>query len=157
MPDEQTGQSETPAKKEKRPVKNRIIVAGVLLIAAFLAGLLPSYSKAKHLESDLRAARQESSRTRLRDLACLVYFQASRKDYGLAAGTTTRLFDLTREAANQSQEAGARKPLEDLLSLRDPITAQLANGDPGVLNDLQALFIKTRQATSSPSGALQTE
>ena len=30
---------------------------------------------------------------------------------------------------------------------RDKITAGLAKGDPGVLNDLQALFVKTRQAT----------
>lgn len=153
MPHEQTGQPETPGKKEKRPVKNRIMVVGVLLIVAFLAGFLPSYSKGKRLENELREARQENSLARLRDLACQVYLQASQKDYGLAAGTSTRLFDRIREVANQTPDSSGRKPLEDLLSLRDKITAELAKGDPGVLEDLQALLVKTRQATAISAGA----
>jgi hypothetical protein len=129
----------------------------VLLVVVFLAGFLPSYMKANRLENELREARRENSLAQLRDLACLVYFQASQKDYGLAAGTATRFFDRTREAANQAPDASGRKPLEDLLGLRDPITAELAKGDPGVLNDLQGLFVKTRQATALPSGAPQTK
>ena len=136
---------------------NRIIGVAVLLVVVFLAGFLPSYVKANRLENELREARRDHSLAQLRDLACLAYFQASQKDYGLAAGTTTRFFDRTREAANQAPDASVRKPLEDLLSLRDPITAELAKGDPGVLSDLQTLFVKTRQATAIPSGAPQTE
>ena len=132
-------------------MKNKIIVVAVLLVVVFLAGFLPSYAKANRLENELREARREQSLAQLRDLACLAYFQANQKDYGLAAGTSTRFFDRTREAANQSPEASVRKPLEDLLSLRDTITAGLAKGDPAVLSDLQALFVKTRQATANPS------
>ncbi|MGA3026794.1 MAG: hypothetical protein ABSF98_18695 [Bryobacteraceae bacterium] len=138
-------------------MKNRIIVVAVLLVVVFLAGFLPSYVKANRLQNELREARREYSLVQLRDLACLAYSQASQKDYGLAGGTATRFFDRTREAANQAPDASVRKPLEDLLNLRDPITAELAKGDPGVLNDLQALFVKTRQATAIPSGAPQTE
>ena len=47
--------------------------------------------------------------------------------------------------------------LDGCVFLRDPITAELAKGDPGVLSDLQALFVKTRQATAIPSGAPHTE
>ena len=136
-------------------MKNKIIVVGILLIVVFLAGFIPSYAKGKRLENELRAAKQENSLAQLRDLAGLVYLQASKKDYGLAADTSTRLFDLTREVANQTPNSSNRKPLEDLLSLRDKITAELANGDPEVLSDLQALFVKTRQATAIPSGAPQ--
>jgi hypothetical protein len=124
---------------------------------AFLAGFLPSYAKANRLKNELRAARRECSLAQLRDLASLAYFQASQKDYGLAAGTSTLFFDHTREVAGQTPDSGVRKPIEDLLSLRDPITAELAKGDPGVLADLQALFVKTRQATAIPSGAPQAE
>jgi hypothetical protein len=138
-------------------MKNRIIVGAVLLIVVFLAGFLPSYVKANRLENELRQARREHRMAQLRDFACLAYIQASQKDYGLAAGTTTRFFDHTREAANQAPDASFRKPLEDLLILRDPITAELAKGDPGVLSDLQALVVKTRQATAIRSGAPQTE
>ena len=138
-------------------MKNRIIVVAVLVVGAFLAGFLPSYIKANRLESALREARREHSLAQIRDLACLAYFQAIQKDYGLAAGTSTRFFNRTREAANQASDSTGRKPLEDLLSLRDPITAELAKGDPGVLGDLQRLFVKTRQATAVSSGSAQLE
>jgi len=138
-------------------VKKKIIVVGVLLVVAFLAGFLPSYSKGKRLENELREARQQNSLAQLRDLACLAYLQASERNYGLAAGTSTRLFDRIRAAVNQMPDSSGRKPLEDLLGVRDQITAKLAKGDAGVLNDLQALLVKTRQATAIPSGAPQRE
>jgi hypothetical protein len=138
-------------------VKNKVIPGVVLLVVVFLAGFLPSYVKAHRLENELREARREQSLAQLRDLASLTYFQANQKDYGLAAGTATRFFDRTQEAVNQAPDASARKPLQELLSLRDPITAGLAKGDPGVLGDLQALFLKTRQATAVPSGAQPPE
>ena len=138
-------------------MRKRIIGVAVLLVAVFLAGFLPSYAKANRLDKELREARRDLSLAGLRDLACLTYFQASQKDYGLAAGASTRFFDSAREVANQSPYSSARKPLEDLLSLRDPITAELAKGDPGVLSDLQALYVKTRQATAFPSVSPQPE
>jgi hypothetical protein len=138
-------------------VKNKIIVAGVVLIAVFLAGFLPSYLKGKRLEGELREAKQENSLAQLRDLACLVYLQASQNDYGLATGTSTRLFDRTREVANQTPDTSRRERLEELLSLRDPITAMLTKRDSGNLNDVQALLVKTRQATATPAGGSQPE
>ena len=85
----------------------------------------------------------------LRDLAGLLYLQANQKDYGLAATTSTRFFERTRELADQIPDPIRKQPLEGLLSLRDQVTSQLAKGEPGVLNDLQELFVKTRQATSA--------
>ena len=93
----------------------------------------------------------------LRDFASLAYFQASQRDYGLAASTSTRFFNRIREIANQAPDVSAKKPLEDLLNLRDPITSGLAKGDPGVLSDLQVLFVKTRQATDIPAGGPPSE
>ncbi len=134
-------------------MNQKIIVVVVLLIVAFLAGFLPQYAKGKRLERDLGVARQENSLAQLRDLAGLAYLQASQKDYGLAGGTCTRFFDRTREVASETPDASGRKPLEDLLKLRDQITGELARGDPGVLNDLQTLFGKTRQATAASATA----
>jgi hypothetical protein len=134
-------------------VKNKIVLVLVLLVVVFLAGFLPTYVKAHRLENELREARREQTLAHLRDLASLAYFQANQRDYGLAGGTVTRFFDSTQAVANQASDPGAKKSLQDLLSLRDPITAELAKGDPGVLSDLQSLFLKTRQATAAPSGA----
>lgn len=157
MSDQQTGQEEAPGAREKRRAKSRIIVVLVLLIAAFAAGFIPQYLKASRLANALRGARQENSLAELRDLAGLAYLQASQKDYGLAASTTTRFFNRTREVAGQTLDSSGKKPLEDLLSLRDTITTQLAKGEPGVQNDLQTLLVKTRQATAVPSGAPQPD
>ena len=150
MGPERAGPQAPPVRK--RLAKNRIMLVAVLLILTFLAGFLPGYVKGQRQERELREARQENSLAQLRDLASLAYLQASQKDYGLSAGTSTRLFDRIREVANQTPESAQRKSLEDLLRLRDPITAKLATGDSEVLNELQALLVKARQATAASSG-----
>ena len=136
---------------------NKIIVVVVLMLVAFSAGFLPQYAKGKRLERELDVARQENRLAQLRDLAGLAYLQASQKDYGLAGGTSTRFFESAREVANQTPDSSGRKPLEDLLNLRDQITGALARGDAGVLNDLQILVVKTRQATSASASSRQPE
>lgn len=146
-----------PLQKEEARVRNKVVLVAVLLIVVFLASFLPPYAKAHRLETELREARRTQALAQLRDLASLAYFQASQRDYGLAAGTSTRFFNRAREVANQAPDIGAKKPLEDLLNLRDPITAGLAKGDPAVLSDLEVLFVKTRQATEAPDGAPQSE
>jgi hypothetical protein len=106
----------------------------------------------KHLENDLSVARRENALAQLRDLAGLVFVQASQKNYGLAAGTSKQFFSRTREAANRAPNANRRKALEDLLASQasqDKITAELAKGDPEALGDLQVLFEKARQAAGS--------
>ena len=121
------------------------IIAGVgLLLIVFLVSFLPPYIKSTRLNDELREARQENSMSELRDLAAQVYFQAIQKNYGLAAGTSARFFNKVQ------QDASSSKAIADLASFRDKITAGLAKGDPAVLNDLQALFVKTRQATGRP-------
>lgn len=139
--------SGTPAKAQ--PAKYTILVAVVLVVAAFLAGFVPSYIKKSGVESQLREARRENRMAQLRDLAGLTYLQASQKNYGLAAGTSARFFQSVRETADQAPDSAGKKALEDLLASRDKITAELAKGEPAVLSDLEALFVKTRQATGA--------
>jgi len=136
---------------------NKIIVVVVLLLVAFSAGFLPQYAKGKRLERELGEARQENSLAQLRDLAGLAYLQASQKDYGLAGGTSTRFFDRAQAVVYQTPDSSRSKPLEDLLSLRDKITGELARGDAGALNDLQTLWVKTREATAASASARQPE
>ena len=128
---------------------NKTIVAAIALLAVFLIGFVPSYVKANRLEDELRQSRQESAGAELRDLNGLAYVQANQKNYGLATETSSRFFNRAREVANQAPDASRRKALEDLLSPRDRITAELAKGDASVAGDLQQLFVQTRQATRS--------
>jgi len=137
---------------EEPHVTNKIMIGIVLLIAVFLVSFFPQFLKSRRLETELREARQQCAVAQLRDVIGLAYLQATQKNYGLAAETTTRFFNRTRELANQMPDANSKKTLEDLLIPRDKITAQLAKGDAGVLNDLQTLFLNTRQATASSVG-----
>jgi len=128
-------------------VKNRIVISAIILVGVFLASFVPQYVKARRLDNELQQARQESDGAKLRDLAGLAYFQANQKNYGLAAATATQLFSRAREVADRTQAANARKALEDVMSLRDKVTAELAKGDAAVMSDLQEIFTKIRQAT----------
>jgi hypothetical protein len=135
-------------------MRNRLVVWSIVIVVVFLAGFLPEYAKARRLDNELQKIAQESSRAELRDQAGLVYFLASQKNYGLAAGAAARFFARAAEVASQMHDANASKPLQDLLNLRDKITAALAKGDPGVLNDLQTLYVNTRRATGRSTGEL---
>ena len=132
-------------------MKNKTVVAAIALITVFLVGFVPQYVKVSRLENELRQSRQETAGAELRGLIGFTYVQASQKNYGLAAETSSRFFNRVREVANQTQEVNRRKGLEDLLALRDSVTAALAKGDAAVMGDLQQLFLKARQATRSSS------
>jgi hypothetical protein len=133
-------------------MRNRFVVWFIVIVVVFLAGFLPEYAKARRLDNELQRAAQESSRAELRDQAGLIYFLASQKNYGLAAGAAARFFARAGDVASQMHDANASKPLQDLLNLRDKITAELAKGDPGVLSDLQTLYVNTRRATGRSTG-----
>jgi len=132
-------------------MKNKTIVAAIALITVFLVGFVPQYVKVNRLENELRQSRQEATGAELRDLIGFAYVQASQKNYGLAAETSSRFFNRVREVANQTQDANRRKGLEDLLALRDSVTAALAKGDASVMGDLQQLFVEARQVARSSS------
>ena len=133
-------------------MKNKILVIAVALIVVFLVGFIPPSVKANRLENELRQSRQDGEGAELRDLIAPAYVQANQKNYGLAAETSGQFFNRVHELASQTQDAGLRKALEDLLASRDKVTAQLAKGDAAVTGDLLDLFNKTRQATRGASG-----
>lgn len=129
-------------------MKNRIIVAAISLVVVFLAGFIPQYAKARRLDNELRAVHRDYAGAELRDLAGLVYFQATQKNYGLARDTAQQFFNRVREVANQTTDTASRKAMEDLMTLRDRVMAGLAKADASALGDSQDLFTRTRQATA---------
>ena len=133
--------------EEEEAVRHRLLIEAIALVAAFLVGFLPQHIKTRRLEGALQALQQANANAELRDLAGLSYVQASQKNYGLAAATSIQFFNRARELANQAADPPTRKALEDLMTPRDKITAELAKGDPAVIGDLQDVFARTRRAT----------
>jgi len=132
-------------------MKNKIVVAAVVAIAVFLIGFVPEFVKVNRLEDELRKSVQEKAGYQLRELISLTYFQATQKNFGLAAETSSQFFGRAREMTNQAQDATSKKALEGLLASRDKVTAALAKGDAAAVDDLRELFVKTRQATGNSS------
>jgi len=132
-------------------MKNRIVVAAVVVIAVFLIGFVPQFVKVNRLEDELRKSLQEKAGSQLRELISLAYFQATQKNFGLAAETSSQFFGRAREMTNQTQDAASKKALEGLLASRDKVTAALAKGDAAAVDELEELFVKTRQATGNSS------
>ncbi len=120
---------------------------GVVLVAVFLIGFLPPYLRANRLESELQAAVARINGLELRDGIANVYFEATRKNFGLAGTEATEFFNDARQATLSSNDPGLKSVLEEILQSRDTITAGLAQADPQVIQTLQNVYVKTRNAT----------
>lgn len=123
-----------------------------ILVAIFLIGFVPGYTRANSLQSQLRKSEIELKMSRLRDLVSLAYFEAADNNFGLALRTSTQYFDQIRELSLQSDNAAAQKVFGQLLGYRDKVTSLLAKADPTSLNDLKTLYAGTRHATELLTG-----
>jgi hypothetical protein len=135
-------------------MRNRLILWLVLLVAGFLAGFIPQYLKAQRSNAELSNTKQqlascrvETQLSQLRDTATMMYLEATRKNYGIAEEHSRRFFDQVQQATTQTADPAVRKTLDDVLKLRDPITAALAKGDPAVLSDLQLVLTNIEAGT----------
>ena len=138
--------------------KTLLIVAGGLVVAAFLLGFVPEYLKAKHLDNQLSATRQqlnaERDKSQMDELGLLcgyVYLEVNLKNYGLASQYSSRFFDRVRVMMGQSPDSTRRAFLQDALGKRDSITGGLAKGDPSTLSAVQDLFQRTLETAQNGS------
>jgi hypothetical protein len=135
-------------------MRNKLILCLVLLVAGFLVGFIPQYLKAQRSRAELSNATQqlascrlETQFSQLRDTAAMMYLEATRKNYGIAEEHSRHFFSQVQQASTQNADSAIKKTLEDVLTLRDPITSALAKGDPGVLPDLQLVLTNMEAGT----------
>ena len=138
--------------------KIRLVVGGVLLAGGFLLGFVPHYLKAKALDSQLGAARQqlnaERERSQMEELGLLcghVYLETSLKNYGLAGRYSTQFFDGVQAMMSQAQDSNGQPFLQETLAQRDVVTGGLAQGDAGTLPAVQEMFKHALEAAESKS------
>jgi hypothetical protein len=129
-------------------MRNKIILWVLAFLAVFLIGFGPMYVRATRAEDQFETVSQEAQRLRVRDALALTYLQAAQKNFGLAAESSSRFFTQARELSDRATDSEMKKSLEAILGARDKITAGLAKGETGVLEDLQNLYLKTREATA---------
>jgi len=127
--------------------KTLLIAGGVLVLAAFLAGFIPQYGKARDLGSQLDALRQqlnsERGKSQMDEIALLcgyVYLETNLRNYGLASQYSTTFFDRVRAMTIQAPDSGRQAFRKAALAQRDRITGGLAKGDSGTVSAVQGLF-----------------
>jgi hypothetical protein len=135
-------------------MKNKLIIGLVLLVAGFLAGFIPQYRRAQRVSHEETAIKQQLQSCdasvaifQLRDTAAMLYLEATRQNYGTAAGYSTQLFGRIQQVADQTSDPNFKATLEDVLKAHDTITAALAKGDPAVLKDLQEILYMLERGT----------
>lgn len=136
-------------------MKNRLILWMILLVTGFLLGIIPQYVKARRLQTDLLNTKRQiascqlgNQLSQLRDSVAMLYFEATRRNYGTAVEYSNRFFNEVQQVANQTNsDPNLKRAMEELLILRNPIADDLSKGDAAVLPKLQNLLLKTEQNT----------
>lgn len=135
-------------------MKLKLIVGGVVLLAAFLVGFVPQYLKVWGLRQELDTAKQQlesqaltSRLCGLRDQGAMLYLQAARNNYGLAGELAGRFFQDLGQFASTSAPPDMKPGLEEILSSRDSTTAGLAKADPAARSAIEALVVKIHAVT----------
>jgi len=133
-------------------MRTKLTVSLILLVIGFLGGFIPQYLKARETSEQLSTQSRELSTCRLsqhlsnlRDSAAMAYLQATQKNYGIAAEYTRQLFEQAQQTAGQTDDPAVQKLLGEVMAARDPIMADLANGDAAVVSKLQPVLTSLEQ------------
>jgi hypothetical protein len=120
------------------PRTKKVLRMAVLLLIAFVAGLLPMFIQLTQTRGELAAAKKRIELAEVRELAALSFLEVSRNNYGVASSHTSQLFDRLSRLA-QSADEPTRSLALSLLDKRDAITGLLAAADPAARVELQNL------------------
>jgi len=133
-------------------MRNKLILWFALLIAGFLVGFIPLYSRSQRLQQELSASTKQleschlsEQLSQLRDTATMMYLEATQKNYGEAGGYSGEFFDQAQRIASSTEDPALRSLLHDILVTRDQITANLAKGDAAALPAIELVVSKLEQ------------
>jgi hypothetical protein len=119
--------------KMKRTMRNALILLG-----AFLLGLLPPLVQTMRLKSELASTQARIELAETRELAALSYLEVSRNNFGVAAQHATNLFDRLGTLSSSAEEP-VRSVAAEAAQKRDTVMRLLATADPGARTELQQM------------------
>jgi hypothetical protein len=104
----------------------------VAMVGGFLIGFVPGCMRSNDLQSRLDRAEQAVSFSTARDLASMLHVEVANRNYGNAAGLSTRFFDHVRALSEQTNDRETRERLQQILAEREAVSTGLAQNDPGI-------------------------
>lgn len=135
--------------------KTYSIIVVILMLAAFLGGLIPMYLNNRELMAQLNAAqtetrnaqasadavRQQLREAELQNTLGLILVEVEQNNFGLAKERATKFFDELRQAMATAPGDKARERLAAVLKHRDEVTADLTSLNPETASKLRTLYL----------------
>ena len=118
----------------------------ILLVVGLLVGFVPEYLKARRISEDLSSCTAGAELAQVRQSGALTYISATQLNYGVAAGYAQTFFAEVQKLQGSTSDVSVRDLLNQILSSRDKITADLAKGSADMVSELQPLVLKLEQS-----------
>jgi hypothetical protein len=140
--------------RTERPMRTRIIVYGVVLLAVFLLGLIPMWISGRGRAAELYAARHDLRLCRLENSLLSAAVESRRGEYENARSAASNFFTSLREQVDLASESSDLAPaqkesLKPLLNERDDLITLLARSDPASADRLAQLYVSFKNGMGS--------
>lgn len=120
----------------------------IVLVVGLLVGFVPEYLKAHRAEEELTTCNASMQLAEARQTGALMYVSATQLNYGVASGYAQQFYSQVQRLASSASDAGVRSSMNDVLSTRDKVTADLAKGSNEVVSELQPVLLKVEQGST---------
>lgn len=137
-----------------------LVVAAVLLMAAYVAGYWPQRGRLGALEGEkaqlqkrVDAAEAKVRAGELLGELLTLKETVQEMNYGQARGLSSPFFDHVRAESAQTADPGLKQALDGIQQYRDAVTVGLTQGDPAALNHLREAERRLRAALGYPAPA----
>ena len=138
---------------QPKPIKansltRRVTMYAVLLLVAFLVGLVPMWFKYRECSASLSETEQQLSLARRQNSLASAVIDARRGDYEPARQAASDFFTSLRTETDRGNESALsqvqREGVQALFNQRDEIIILFASSDPAALDRLSDLYVSYR-------------
>ena len=130
-----------------------LILALVVVAGSFLLGFWPQYQRAEALEANFEKVRARTleldgrlANAKARDAASLMLLEVTKKNFGVAGGHASDMFNRIRQLHDSSQQPETKTALAAILSRRDEVIGMLGKGDPAVEGPVREIVEQVHKA-----------
>jgi hypothetical protein len=124
--------------------RKQLLIAALLIAAAFLIGYIPNEIATRQLATRMREAELDLALANLHRRLAVAAMHAQRNNFGLAEETAVQFFEGCRRTAGEfsfRDRPRTRVALTGYASSGDRILGDLANGDPAAKEELASMFL----------------
>ena len=141
-------------RRASRPMRSRIIVYAVVLLAVFLLGLVPMWIAARGRAAELDTARHDLRLCQLEKSLLSAAVESRRGEYEGARSAASNFFTSLGQQVDQANEASdltapQKESLRPLLNQRDDLITLLARSDPASADRLAQMYASFKNGMGS--------